>query len=79
MIGPLIALLALVPLVAGTSAHDTGGGDPVSVQLCNGGEIMLDLGRKHSGDHREPGTCDHLGCHAGSCRNTKKVKRATSS
>jgi hypothetical protein len=65
-----LALAALVPLAAGTSPHDASG-DVITVALCNGGEITIDLGKNDDAPQRE---CDQQGCHAGPCREKHKVK-----
>ena len=65
-----LALLALVPLVAGTSAHENGS-DTLTVALCDGGEITIDLGR----DKDEPKPdCQHKACHAGTCREKQRIR-----
>ncbi|MEM6857876.1 MAG: hypothetical protein AAF559_08385 [Pseudomonadota bacterium] len=65
-----LALTALVPLIAGTSPHEARA-DAITVALCNGGEITLDLGREDPAQERD---CDQKGCHAGTCREKDKVK-----
>ena len=70
MNGASLALLALVPLIAGTNPH-SGESDGITVALCNGGEITIDLGREGK---EEPRDCHQKGCHAGACREKHKVK-----
>ncbi|MDJ0977470.1 MAG: hypothetical protein QNI87_02960 [Erythrobacter sp.] len=70
MNGSLFALLALVPLMAGATAHDEDG-DAITVALCNGGEITIDLTRDNDAPARD---CDTKGCHAGACREKSKTK-----
>lgn len=66
-----LAFLAIVPLIAGTFAHDPSGGDAITVALCNGGTITIGLGR----DREKPNSdCDQKGCHAGACREKHKPK-----
>ena len=65
-----LALVALIPLIAGTSPH-AAEANIVTVALCNGGEITLDLGRDEPEQGRD---CHQKGCHAGACREKHKVK-----
>ena len=65
-----LALAALIPFAAGTSPHDTSG-DAITVALCNGGEITIDLGKEDDAPARD---CYNIGCHAGACREKHKVK-----
>ena len=67
-----LALIALIPLMAGTSPHETKA-DAITVALCNGGEITLDLGREGPEQERD---CHQKGCHAGACREKHKAKAA---
>lgn len=65
-----LSLLALVPLMAGTNPHDQRE-DEITVALCNGGTITLNLGR----DKNEPkGDCQQKGCHTGACRKKDSFK-----
>ncbi|MEO0872160.1 MAG: hypothetical protein AAFY19_09425 [Pseudomonadota bacterium] len=65
-----LALTALVPLMAGTSPHEAKA-DAITVALCNGGTITLDLGREEPSPERD---CHQKGCHAGACRERSKLK-----
>lgn len=65
-----LGLLALLPLMVGTTAHSDDS-DAISVALCNGGEITIDLGR---GDNEQERDCHQNGCHAGACREKSKTK-----
>lgn len=65
-----LALTALVPFIAGTSPHETST-DAITVALCNGGEITIDLGREQPEQERD---CHQKGCHAGACREKLKLK-----
>ena len=65
-----LALTALIPLIAGTTPHEAKA-DAITVALCNGGTITLDLGRE---DPAPEGDCHQKGCHAGACREKHKVK-----
>ena len=65
-----VALIALVPLIAGTTPHDPSE-NAITVALCNGGAITSDLGE----DDGEPARdCHQKGCHAGACREKHKPK-----
>ncbi|MEE4288741.1 MAG: hypothetical protein V2J14_05175 [Erythrobacter sp.] len=68
MNGAAFAILALVPLMAGTSPS-SGDADAITVALCNGGTISIDLGDR---DERERDDCHPKGCHAGACREKPK-------
>ena len=68
--GAALALTALVPLIAGTTPHEAKA-DAITVALCNGGTITIDLGRGEPADERD---CHQKGCHAGACREKHKVK-----
>ncbi|MEM7688465.1 MAG: hypothetical protein AAF291_05545 [Pseudomonadota bacterium] len=70
MNGAGFALLALVPLIAGTSPHDASD-EAITVALCNGGAITIDLGMGEDTPERE---CHQKGCHAGTCREKQKAK-----
>lgn len=65
-----LALAALVPFAAGTSPHDALG-EAITVALCNGGEITIDLGTDENAPERD---CETMACHAGACREKHKVK-----
>ncbi|MEL6738071.1 MAG: hypothetical protein AAFO28_04030 [Pseudomonadota bacterium] len=65
-----LALTALIPLIAGTTPHEAKT-DAITVALCNGGEITVDLGRDEPSPERD---CHQKGCHAGACREKQKVK-----
>lgn len=66
-----LAFLALVPLVAGTSAHEAPDDNAMTVSLCNGGTITIGLGRDRDKPDRD---CHQKGCHAGTCREKQKLK-----
>ena len=65
-----LAMAALLPLAAGTSPHDVTG-DAITVALCNGGEITIDLGLPDKTPERD---CETMACHAGTCREKHKGK-----
>ncbi|MEM1196019.1 MAG: hypothetical protein AAGH57_07950 [Pseudomonadota bacterium] len=69
--GAALAMLALVPLVAGTSRDGGAGNDTIEVTLCNGGSITMDLGRE---DDHSQGDCHQVGCHAGAAREKGRSK-----
>ena len=64
------ALCALVPLIAGTSPHDASA-QSLTVALCNGGEITIDLGLR---DEAPKPDCHQKACHAGACREKHKTR-----
>ncbi len=65
-----VALASLIPLVAGTTPHDPAEGT-ISVALCDGGSMAIDLGRDQQGPRRD---CETKACHAGACREKLKSK-----
>ena len=67
-----LAIAALIPLASGTTAHDASE-SAITVALCNGGEITIDLG---TGDEPPERDCHAKGCHAGACREKLKGKPA---
>lgn len=82
--GATLAALALVPLMAGTVPHDASAtadainaafSDAITVSLCNGGTITLDLALNKRGDKDTPvRDCTQKACHAGACREKEKSK-----
>ena len=70
MNGAGFALLALVPLMAGTTPHEPSEG-ALTVALCNGGAITIDLGLEDEEPARD---CHQEACHAGTCREKQKIK-----
>ena len=62
MTGDLLALLALVPIMAGPLPAED---DSVTAQLCGGGTISIPI--KRDGNAPKPDPCSKA-CHAGTCR-----------
>jgi len=64
-----LALAALLPVMIGPLPAPPG--QTLTMQLCNGGTITIDLGDKRQAPERD---CHPKGCHAGTCREKDEAK-----
>jgi len=69
-----LALAALVPVMIGPLPAEPG--KTLTMQLCNGGTITIELGTTPVGDGKPAPErdCHPKGCHAGTCREKDEAK-----